>query len=190
MPLSTAPVSAVSLRPTSTRETLRGKLEKIPQRVGIGGEAAPGGYAIKMGRRLVFIRDLDESKLRGLVGKELVVTGPVSMKTWGGVETRGGKYEVVTKPTVRLASEANVTKLKGKVVMMPHLMGIGGEAPPGGPALKIGKRLVFLGSENEARFAGLEGKTVTVSGEVVKRTWGGVETRGGTYELLRNPKVV
>ncbi|MCB9652696.1 MAG: hypothetical protein H6729_01000 [Deltaproteobacteria bacterium] len=69
-----------------------------------------------------------------------------------------------------------------------RLFGIGGEAPPSGSYLVLSQPTKFNGRtvmEVKLPSEHAQGASVTVQGKIAERSWGGVETRGGTVFELR-----
>jgi hypothetical protein len=88
--------------------TISGTVENRPQRVGIGGEAAPGGAYVKLCSPVIVNGVLrSEMRIKDLSQQEgafVVLYGPVRVGRWGGVETTGGVYlemEGATAPQIR-----------------------------------------------------------------------------------------
>ena len=91
--------------------------------------------------------------------------------------------DVVTGTNVK---PGTTLALKGTIVELPIRMGIGGEAPPGGPALKLSSPITVNGTTYDTVILGegapfKAGSELTLNGRVDLRKWGGVETRGGSY---------
>jgi hypothetical protein len=80
------------------------------------------------------------------------------------------------------------TKLTGSIMVRERRMGIGGEAPPGGPFLVLDKPIFVNGRKvTEVRVNAEDlksGAKVTLNGRLNERKWGGVETKGGKYVEL------
>lgn len=80
--------------------TIQGKLVYLPTLNGFGGEAPPGGFAVQVGGRTIFLRNVSEAALNALTNQDVIIRGTVVTGTWGGIETPGGTYEMIDRPVV------------------------------------------------------------------------------------------
>lgn len=183
-------------RTTPKRSTLRGTLSYVPPMMGPGSETPPSGYFLTLKRslraggmssrsiRLGNLTPAMQAALNARIGQTLSMSGTVSKKSWGGVETVGGVYlELqVARPT-----------FKGTVRYVRPTMAIGGETPPSGYFLDLDRGVTFDGVKakslllegpSDIQLQALLGRRGTFSGDLRTGRWGGVETRGGSYLVL------